>query len=226
MAGVQGDQNDRPSPHEFQFINIGNTANLENSSKARIRAHAMRDFHRRKLKQEISGQDEAQAPSGSSTAPDILQQTHKFKLGPWGLQQRPSRTRASRQKRPVPSLPSQRTDVSGTGAPHQFDSSINSQIRKLRPLSNNLEARSRRPTNDIALSRVQTQLSEAEQSIRELVTADDEEDAALLDDWDEYDDFFEIQTLNSDLGAGPGDPFGTIPYLASQPLQHLLHYGK
>lgn len=226
MTGVQGDQNVSRSPHEFQFINIGNAANLEDSSKARIRAHAMRDFHRRKLKQEISGQDDAHAPSGNSAAPDIHQQSHKFRLGPWGLQQRPFRARASRQKRLVSSLPSQRENVPETGVLQQLDSSVNSQIRQLHPLSSILEGPGRRPTDDKAPSPVQTQLPETEQSVRQILTAGDEDDAALLENWEEDDDFFEMQTLQIGLGAGSGDPFGTIPYLNSQPLQNLLHYSE
>lgn len=214
-----GDEDEKH--HEFQFINIGNSSNLQKDSKARIRAHAMRDFHRRKLKQQESGQEEDKAPAGSPATPaDIAKQTLKFRLGPWGLQQRPTHPRALRQKRPPQTLPI-RSAAAGYSA---TESSVeNAPFRKSRPFTPRTDTSSFYPptlhTNEFSLFTQAAKEGTSEVAIVGATHVD-------YPSWDTNNDLPTQDTLQYDPGSGQGDPFNSMPHLASRALQNLLYHCK
>jgi hypothetical protein len=208
--------------HEFQFINIGNSANLKTDSKARIRAHAMRNYHKRKLKQQASGQEDI--PSSPAIPPDITKQTLKFRIGPWGLQQRPVPPRAARQKRPAQSLPIESSAELSAGPPATGGSTRNAPFRKLRPLTPETHMlNTHPPTLHTEGSHLCTQTAKTTNSGTAIV---DSCHTALPSSIDACTDLLSEETLEYGPGSGQRDPFNAIPYLASQALQNLLYYCK
>ncbi|OCK86431.1 hypothetical protein K432DRAFT_438525 [Lepidopterella palustris CBS 459.81] len=83
----------------FKFVNISTTPRISKDSKSLIKAQVMKNFHRRKLKRKMSDENEADSPHSSAmVTANIANHMNKFRLGPWGLQQRPTPPRAPRRK--------------------------------------------------------------------------------------------------------------------------------
>ena len=181
----------------------------------------MRDFHRRKLKQQASGQEEDKASAGSPATPaDIAKQTLKFRLGPWGLQQRPTHPRALRQKRPPQTLPI-RSAAAGYSA---TESSVeNALFRKSRPFTPRTDTSSFYPptlhTNEFSLFTQAAKEGTSEVAIVGATHVD-------YPSWDTNNDLPTQDTLQYDPGSGQGDPFNSMPHLASRALQNLLYHCK
>ena len=219
---------------DFQFVNITTTPRISKDSKSLIRVQVMKNFHRRKQKQKSSnGTEEDDAPSGSAMPmTDLAGHVNKFRLGPWGLQQRPTPPRAPRRK-------------GGKGQPRvllaQDQGKSSSEERILEAATGIDEADFSRPQVNLKEIDVdQTTIVPMTGSPSYEVLIPEDLDSSLflttLEDFGE--DMFlpgdvlqdvgrdSIELLFSDPGTGYKDPFDTTPLLDSSWTQFILHYCK
>lgn len=194
----------------------------------------MKNFHRRKQKQKSSnGTEENDAPSGSAMPmTDLAGHVNKFRLGPWGLQQRPTPPRAPRRK-------------GGKGQPRvllaQDQGKSSSEERILEAATGIDEADFSRPqVNSKEIDVDQTAIVPMTGSPSYEVLIPEDLDSSLflttLEDFEE--DMFlpedvlqdvgrdSIELLFSDPGTGYKDPFDTTPLLDSSWTQFILNYCK
>ena len=219
---------------DFQFVNITTTPRISKDSKSLIRVQVMKNFHRRKQKQKSSnGTEEDDAPSGSAMPmTDLAGHVNKFRLGPWGLQQRPTPPRAPRRK-------------GGKGQPRvllaQDQGKSSSEERILEAATGIDEADFSRPqVNSKEIDVDQTAIvpmtgsPSYEVLIPEdlgsslfLTTLEDfEEDMFLPEDVLQDVGRDSIELLFSDPGTDYKDPFDTTPLLDSSWTQFILNYCK
>jgi hypothetical protein len=212
---------------EFQFINVPTTMHLGEDSKTSIRTQAMRDFHRRKSRQQVSNHNREGASTRISTIePSIIKQTYKFRLGPWGLQQRPTPPRAPRRKRPVQAVPIRKEESSpGRSIPQLVSRVREGQLTHLQPASRKEEIKKAHhlpaSTNILTENSPATEKWKPE---RTATTASNAKDGTFLRCWEVHPDLSMPETLQYDPGNRPGDPFDAIPFLASRSLQSVLYY--
>ena len=219
---------------DFQFVNITTTPRISKDSKSLIRVQVMKNFHRRKQKQKSSnGTEDDDSPSGSAMPmTDLAGHVNKFRLGPWGLQQRPTPPRAPRRK-------------GGKGQPRvslaQDQGKSSSEERILEAATGIDEADFSRPqVNSKEIDVDQTAIVPMTGSPSYEVLIPEDLDSSLflttLEDFEENmflpEDVLQdvgrdsIELLFSDPGTGYKDPFDTTPLLDSSWTQFILNYCK
>jgi hypothetical protein len=201
------------------------TMPLEDGSKTLIRVQAMRDFHQRKPKQKISNQDREPGFSNGSMrateiATDIAKQTYKFRLGPGGLEQRPT---PPRKKRPIECLSTSKIEHSSPvhSSAHPVGRAGKAPLAKTQPSPSN---RGHAKTPHLRISKGRLTVDAPGQSGRIVKTADIFEQGMVRPCSGGKPDSFIGENIFRDPGIGSGDPFDAIPLLASRRLQCLLYH--
>ena len=187
----------------------------------------MKNFHRRKQKQKFSnGTKEDDAPSGSAMPiTGLVGHVNKFRLGPWGLQQRPTPPRAPRRK-------------GGKGQPRALltrDQGKSSSEERI------LEATTEIDGADFSRPQVNSKEIDVDQTTIVPITGSPSYEVSIPEDpgsslflttLDDSRDILQdvgrdsIELLFSDPGTGYKDPFDTTPLLDSSWTQFILYYCK
>lgn len=178
----------------------------------------MRDFHQRKSNLTMSGQDGESASNHSKIATCVAKQTYKFRLGPWGLQERPTPPRRmSRRRRPMKPLSAQNEEESSLSRSTAQPPSRAGEDQ-LTPLQ--IPSGQERLTKYPYIPAGRDRPTKDEQVI---VAVDEVEQRMACPS---KSDSFVQEILHHDPGIGFGDPFNANPVLASRRLQSLLYYCK
>ncbi|OCL05404.1 hypothetical protein AOQ84DRAFT_379623 [Glonium stellatum] len=227
------DSSTKEESSDFQFVNITTTPRISKDSKSLIRVQVMKNFHRRKQKRKSSnGVEEDEAPSSSAMPiTDLAGHVNKFRLGPWGLQQRPTPPRAPRRK--------------GGKGQHRVmltrdQEKSPSEERTLEAITRIERAALTSPVHSMETDMVQGPvISTTSPPSYDVLTPDDFDPSLFLASLeDTAEDIFlpeddsldiggeAIELLFSDPGTGYKDPFDTTPLLDSSWTQFILYYSN
>jgi hypothetical protein len=188
----------------------------------------MLDFHRRKSNWTVSDQDGGAGGNHSIMAANITKQTYKFRLGPWGLQQRPTPPRrTSRRRSPIKSRSSRRGEESSSGrsAPRPVSQVVKDQLAQFQTPSGN-EGRTKSPHILISINQPSgdAPVTKDGQLGRTIMTADEVEQEPFRPSWAEKFDWVIQESLHDDPRIGFGDPFDASPFVAARRLHCLTYY--
>ena len=205
-AGV-GDEGGNEQAYNFRFVEAGD------DTRSTIRSHVMRDYYEKK----DNRRKPSTVPELSSAASEkegVLQQTHRFKVGPEGLQE----VKAGRRKNRGPSRATKKPSKVATNISKPEDRQVNRLSNSQTPLLNQLE-----PVSFI-LSEPWIEREKGALA-RSAATPDIAIGDALLPPQSEEDSRNIAPPDKISSISGAIDPFNTLPILCVPRTEHLLHHG-
>jgi hypothetical protein len=204
--------------YNFRFVEVGEPSQGGEDSRSSIRSHVMKDYYEKK--------DNIRRPStalGLSSAASqkegVLQQTHRFKVGPDGLRE----VKAGRKKSKGTSRSIKKASTVGTEIPKPEDIQIRGQASLRAPPPHPPESA------NFASSNHWNQHIQGENFGYGQWSASESDIAigdAQLPPQPEAGSRNVAPPENISLISGAIDPFSTLPILCVPHTEHLLHFGK
>lgn len=199
------------SAYAFRFVEVGEPSQgKDEEARSVIRSHVMRDFYGRRNRPKVTSQP--QAMSAGSNKEGVEQQIHRFKVGPEGLREVKRGRKKTRKLQKLDSLPRVAVEAvdpdvytRGPGDKSHNEAAINIATGRRGQLINHpvflYEQNSASDTNPIALEGdVPSMRAPSGNTTAELGYVP--------------------------AGAGPIDPFDTLPQIKDPRTQVLLYHGK
>lgn len=210
------DTNDQA--YNFRFVEVGEPSQGGEDSRSTIRSHVMKDYYEKK--------DNIRRPStvlglnsAASQKEGVLQQTHRFKVGPDGLRE----VKAGRKKSKGTSRSIKKASNIGTEIPKPEDIQVRAQASLRAPPLYPPES-----ANFASLNHWNQQIQGAsfEYGQRSAAQSDIAISDAQLPPQTEVDSRNVAPPEKISSISGAIDPFNTLPILCVPHAEHLLHYGK
>lgn len=212
-AGVSGESNNEQT-YNFRFVELGE------DTRSTIRSHVMRDYYEKKDNRRRPS-TVPELSSAASQKEGVLQQTHRFKVGPKGLQE----VKAGRKKSKGTSRTKKVSHVA-TKVSEPEDSHVHTRTSSRAAPSTHPESASFAPSEHWY------QQEEGEYSgyghwsaaaaTPEIILIGD----AVLPPQREAGSRNIAPPENTYSISGAIDPFKTLPILCVPRTEHLLHHGK
>jgi hypothetical protein len=213
-----GDEGADDQAYNFRFVEVGEPSQGgDDDSRTTIRSHVMRDYYEKK----DNRRRPSTLPESSSAASQkggVLQQTHRFKVGPQGLQE----VKAGRKKSKGISRATKKASSVATNFPDFEDSQVHTQSSPGAPHFSQPESAA------VALPAHWTRQPERISEDGQLPAADTDIiiGDAHLPPPSESDSRNIAPPEPLSPTSGGIDPFNTLPVLCSPRTQLLLYHGE
>jgi len=209
-AGVSCDGSDEQA-YNFRFVEVGE------GTRATIRSHVMRDYYEKKDNR-LRPSTVPELNSAASQKEGVLQQTHRFKVGPGGLQE----VKAGRKKSKGSSRTKKAINVA-TNFSESEDSQVRTHSSTRAPRSNHPEPADFAHSDHWHQEQVPFHYGRwsAATSDKRIAIAD-----ALVPPQSEADSRNVTPPEKILSISGAIDPFNTLPTLCVPHTEYLLHHGK
>jgi len=216
---VAGDEGADDQAYNFRFVEVGEPSQGgDDDSRTTIRSHVMRDYYEKKDNRRRPG-TLPETSSAASQKGGVLQQTHRFKVGPQGLQE----MKAGRKKSKGMSRATKKASSVATNHPDSEDSQVHTHSSSGAPhFSQPESAASALPAH--WAQQLEGVIEDGQWSTAD---ADIMIGDAHLPPPSESDsrNIAPLEQLSSS-SSGAIDPFSTLPALCSPRTQLLLYHGE
>ena len=205
-AGVDNEGSNEQA-YNFRFVEAGD------DTRSTIRSHVMRDYYEKKDNRRKPS-TVPELSSAASQKEGVLQQTHRFKVGPEGLQE----VKAGRKKNKGVSRATKKPSKVATNISKLEDRQVNNLSNSQAPLSSQPESA------NFVLSEPWVQ-QEGGALAGSAAAPDTAIGDALLPPQSEEDSRNIAPPDRIFSISGAIDPFNTLPILCVPRTEHLLHHG-
>jgi hypothetical protein len=216
-AGASCEGNEQA--YNFRFVEVGEPSQGGEDTRSTIRSHVMRDYYEKKGNRRRPDTIPELSPAASQKE-GVLQQTHRFKVGPEGLQEVKAGRKKSKGTSRTKEVTNEATNISEPEGSQVHPNSISRATHSHQPeppafaISDHWHEQQEGETSEYGLG-------SAAAPDTGIAIGD-----ALLPPQCEEDSRNIAPPEKIYSVSGVIDPFNTLPILCVPRTEHLLHHGK